>query len=209
MAKGVVYVIEHLEETISGWLLLEYSHASKIVGYGNLVITNVKREEDKRKLSSVGVRILEKRVFEVFGEEELIILDPKASTSLTTSDCREKKYMVIGGIMGDHPPRGRTWSLLSSRVPRALKRNLGKNQLSIDSAVYVAREICNGKKLEDIRFVKNPVIKARYMSLEYDIELPYAYPVVNGKPLITPGLEDYLRHKIIIEEQEILDKNFS
>jgi ribosome biogenesis SPOUT family RNA methylase Rps3 len=69
-------------------------------------------------------------------------------------------------------------------------RNLGRIQLSIDSAVVVCRLIALGMKLEKIK-----------LSAELEIQhddghstiLPYGYPVLDGKVVFTPGLKEYLR----------------
>ena len=62
-------------------------------------------------------------------------------------------------------------------------------QLTIDGAVFVAKQIALGKKLNDIEIayeleiIHDPI---------HSTILPFGYPIVNDKPIITPGLIEYL-----------------
>jgi ribosome biogenesis SPOUT family RNA methylase Rps3 len=74
----------------------------------------------------------------------------------------------------------------------AESRNLGKKQFSTDNAVYVLKEIIEGKELKDIKFQNKLVLKINEIE---SIELPYYYPLVNGKPRISDKLINYLKNK--------------
>ncbi|MEM3553820.1 MAG: SAM-dependent methyltransferase [Candidatus Bathyarchaeia archaeon] len=195
-----IFVIEQLEQEIGRWLLYEYMHASEIVGKDRLIFTNVKKESDKAKLSRLGT-VEEKSAAEIFNPEEVIILDPKAELPLKTEDFIGKEAIIIGGILGDYPPKGRTGKLLTKHFPRATVRNIGKAQFSIDGAVYVAKLVSEGKPLEKI-----PVKKGLTLRLnEYaEVYLPYAYPLKNGKPVISQTLVAYLCSDEIVKDEEKL-----
>ncbi|MEM2251403.1 MAG: SAM-dependent methyltransferase [Candidatus Hadarchaeales archaeon] len=183
-------VIEHLEPRLSDWLLAEYSHAAEILD-GNLLITNVKLKSERRKLSKF-CRAVKESVAEVFDSRRLLVLDPQAEKSLSGKDFSGMDGVVIGGILGDDPPLGRTKKLLTDRLPGCRKRNIGESQFSIDGSVFVVREIMGGRKLRDI-----PVVCEVEIPIEKgcSIILPFAYPLVDGKPLISWKLLEYLKKR--------------
>ncbi|MEM1757611.1 MAG: SAM-dependent methyltransferase, partial [Candidatus Bathyarchaeia archaeon] len=184
---SIIFIIEHLEPEVSKWLLFEYMHASEIVGKEKLWFTNVKRIEDFQKLKTLG-RVCLERAFELFPPFKVIVLDPKANLSLKPNDFEGKEAVIIGGILGDHPPKGRTSKLLTATLPGAIVRNIGKVQFSIDGAIYVAKLVSEGTPLEAISVKRGLRIK---FDNKGEIYLPYAYPIKNGKPLINPKLIEY------------------
>ncbi|MEM1540326.1 MAG: SAM-dependent methyltransferase [Candidatus Bathyarchaeia archaeon] len=194
------FVIEHLEQEIGKWLLYEYMHASEIVGKNCLIFTNVKKKSDKAKLSKLGT-VEEKSAAEIFNPEKVIILDLKAELPLKPQDFAGKDAAIIGGILGDHPPKGRTNKLLTKHFPKATVRNIGKAQFSIDGAIYVAKLVSEGKPLEKI-----PIKKGLSLRLnEYaEVYLPYTYPLKDGKPVISQKLVTYLCSNEIVKDEEKL-----
>ncbi|MEM0253089.1 MAG: SAM-dependent methyltransferase [Candidatus Bathyarchaeia archaeon] len=195
---SIIFIIEHLEPEVSKWLLFEYMHASEIVGKEKLWFTNVKRIEDFQKLKTLG-RVCLERAFELFPPSKVIVLDPKANLSLKPNDFEGKEAVIIGGILGDHPPKGRTSKLLTATLPGAIVRNIGKVQFSIDGAIYVAKLVSEGTPLEAISVKRGLRIK---FDNKGEIYLPYAYPIKNGKPLINPKLIEYLCSEEILEDEE-------
>lgn len=191
-------MIEHLEPVISRWLYIEYEHSSEIVGKERLIFTNVKDLMDAKILSNLG-SVREKSFIEIFNPDRVIILDPKASEYLRPEDFRGKEAVIIGGILGDNPPRGRTWRLITSRAPGALSRKIGDGQFSIDGAVYVAKLVSEGIRLKDIMVRRGLHIKLRDKA---EIFLPYLYPLRNGKPIISEKLVRYLTSDEIVRDEE-------
>jgi ribosome biogenesis SPOUT family RNA methylase Rps3 len=186
-----LFVIEHLEPKLSEWLYLEYSHAAELVRQGNLLITNVKRRNERRRLRRIcGVR--RESVTDLFSQQKLLILDPQARKKLTPADLEKWHVVVVGGILGDDPPRGRTRELLTRFLPKAASRNLGKLQLSIDGSVYLARLVSEGTQLDQIPLIHNLEIP---VGPRCSIVLPFAYPLVRGKPLISSRLVAYLKRQ--------------
>ena len=176
------YVIEHLEPELFKWCVIEYKHISKIVGRENLIITNIKEKEklkDYAEMHSENVGEL--------GFKDVCILDPGANKTLEPSDAKKFKYIVLGGILGDNPPRKRTKEELTLEGER---RNLGKKQMATDNAVYVAKEILNGKRFEDLKFIDG--IEVETAEGESCI-LQFSYVVVDDKPLISDELVEYLK----------------
>ncbi len=209
-AKNVLFVIEHLEPRLSKWMLLEYRHASEIVGRDNLVITNA--GGFKEKLKNLGI-VFNESIADILGSKityrKAIVLDPKAEKLLEPNDIVDDTVIIVGGIMGDHPPKGRTWTLLTAKLlGKAVPRSLGPYQFSIDGAVYMAYQVVLGRRISEIEIVYDIEVEvpSPIRGVTHSIRLPYAYPVVNGKPLLAPGLLDYLKYHIQLEEEELLNK---
>ncbi len=167
--------IEHLEESLGRWILAEYRSSYRIAG-DLLLITGIEIP---------GLPSTSKRFHGIVDPSRVIILDPQADRELEPEDLRGCGGIVIGGILGAHPPLGRTKKLLSDRFPQAAKRNIGRHQFSIDGSVYVALQIYRGRRLSEIPIVVGVAIRRRLGFAEHEIYLPYAYPLVDGRPLIS------------------------
>lgn len=193
MGKPVI-VIEHLEEGLSPWLILEYRHVGMLAGRDNLVFTNVPVKYNNilarygRVVNESIVDLVKKRSVP---PREVIILDPKASRRLEYSDFGKARYFVIGGILGDHPPRGRTYEYLTSRLPECESRNIGDRQFSIDGSAYYVLYLYNNRDDKGLNFIDGVDIEIEMGS----VHLPYRYPIVGGKPLLAPGLEYYIKYR--------------
>lgn len=180
------FVIEHLEPEVFDWCVVEYRHISKIVGKKNLIFTNVKK--GKEKLEGLG-EINESSVQDM-DLKNACVLDPEAKKTLSASD-KKFDYLIFGGILGDFPPKKRTKIELSSKLNFEI-RNLGKEQMSTDTAVYVAKKLIEGKKLSDFEFKDE---------IEVDVDegesviLPYRYVIKDGKPLLPEGFVEFLRKR--------------
>ncbi len=184
-------VIEHLD-VASEWILLEYKHVIEMAR-DKVMFTNVNDARLAEFLKREGVPFRRVSVAELLHElpKPIIVLDPMAKKALEPEEA--KGTLIIGGILGAHPPRGRTKRELTDKL-KVEARNLGPHQLSIDGAVWVALQIMRGKRLEDLKFVLNPVIELQELpGVKMEVELPFAYPEVDGKPLLTPGIERYLK----------------
>jgi len=184
-------VVEHLEPKLSAWLLFEYENASKLLGK-NVLFTNVKSRRAREKLRRFG-GVERRSVLDIFPNEKLAILDPRAKRALAPRDFDGNTVAVVGGILGEHPPRGRTRAFLASKAPKAKTRNLGHEQFTIDSAVYVTKTIMGGKKISAIPLTRGLILRVKLKpSGVYEVELPYVYPLVKGSPLVSKKLLKYL-----------------
>jgi ribosome biogenesis SPOUT family RNA methylase Rps3 len=197
--ENIKFIIEVCEPFISNWLLLEIKHSSNIVGKDKLLITNIK-ENYVQYLSKYGKVSSSSIINLKHFHDKIIILDPLADLTLTPEEA-SNHILVIGGILGDDPPRGRTFKYITSKLPNCKARNLGKKQFSIDGAIYVAKLINEGKKLEEIPTMENLVINVDEF---HEIILPYVYPLVNNKPLISDELIEYLKYYIEEDEEMLL-----
>lgn len=177
-------IIENCEKP-SRWLFLEYSHSIKL--WENIVFTNIKR--GFKKLKDIA-ECHEKHFYEIFNGKT-VVLDPFAKKELKSNDFKNLDFIVIGGILGDKEFTGKTKKLISEKI-NCEKRNLGKIQLPIDISVFVAKLIYFGKKLKDIELTTEVDI---FLSEGHSIILPYGYPIIDGKVLITPKLVEYLKNR--------------
>jgi ribosome biogenesis SPOUT family RNA methylase Rps3 len=199
--KKVLIIIEHLEPVLGRWIWLEYAHVSKMVGPKNLLFTHVGRRSEANQLRKIG-NVSGKSIVNLLRSRNAttIILDPRSSNLLSPSDFSERTSLVVGGILGDYPPRGRTKMAITDKIPYLPSRNLGSRQFSVDGAVHIALEVCSGKPVSDIPTKTGIEIT---FNKHYSTFLPFAYPLVGGKPLLAPGLKEYLR-KGVLKDEEIL-----
>jgi len=191
MEKKPIYIIEHLEPKLWEWCLIEYEHISEIVGKDNLWFTNlkpVKSKKDIKKLEKLG------KVFnESVAELELdgaCVLDPEASETLAPEETLNFNYLIFGGILGDYPPKKRTKKELTQFIKNPVVRNIGKEQMSTDNAVFTVKQIELGKKFSELEFKDNVSIQINEFE---SVDLPYRYNLVNGKPFMSSKIFFYLK----------------
>lgn len=182
-------IIENREPAISDWLLAEYGHSASI--WPGTVFTNVTDGGMAAALQTMG-RPVAADVLGYTGGKGCIILDHQSEVELGPDDFNDADFIVVGGILGYDKPMGRTREFITSRFDRDNNRfrNLGKVQLTIDSAVFVARAIFLGASLGELDITTE--VEVKWDDVHSTI-LPYGYPVVDGRVLLTPGLVDILR----------------
>lgn len=184
--KQPLLIIEHCEPRLSEWLLLEYKHASKLWSR-NLVFTRVVDKKTSAALQKLG-SVRNEKAKTVFSGKPCIVLDPQAKKPFTPKDCSHIDAVIIGGLLGYETPQGRTKTLISG-TSGFQTRHLGKLQLSIDGAAFVTKAICLGLNLKDIEIARE--VEVVHDTVHSTI-LPFGYPVIDDKPIITPGLIQYL-----------------
>lgn len=180
-------VVDNWEEVLSPWLLSEYSFVAGTFK-NDLVFTNVTNKEMLQKLNTVA-KATPKSLREFLAESgipvsKVIILDPAAHEELRPEDLSKAEAVVIGGIMGDHPPKKRTYELITSKLPEATARNLGREQLTIAGAAYVLKKISEGLTLRDLDIRFGLTIKLDILNSSVEIFLPYAFPYEGGEPVL-------------------------
>jgi ribosome biogenesis SPOUT family RNA methylase Rps3 len=202
----VLVIVEHLEPCISPWLLSEYSYVVELFE-GGVLFTNVKSRRARELLEGLGARVEERSVVELVREGAILkplVLDPKAPQELKPIDVRDSDAVVIGGIMGEHPPRGRTFKEITAKLTGNVKsRNLGRYQLTIAGAAYVLRKVAEGVELGslDIRFGLR--FTARLGDYEVEIELPYAFPYEGGRPVLPRNYLEVISMRSLLFEQDL------
>jgi len=191
-ASMAVIVIEHLEPTLSPWAYLEYKHAASMVG--NLLVTNVKDKRERACLEPFA-RAVPESVGEIAERREILVLDPQARIPLSPEDFKQFRYVVVGGIMGDFPPKGRTRKLLTEKLG-VEARTLGPCQFSVDGAVYVAYRVAEGEPLERVKIARDLTLKRGAL----EVKLPYCYPLSGERVVFSEELARYIL--TLLEEDE-------
>lgn len=196
-----IFVVELLEPFVSKWMFIELAHASRIVGRDNLWLYNVKRECELAILSRIAARVEQRSIIsalpELAKEYSVILLDPAATRELSPEDFTERTLVIVGGIMGANPPRGRTRRELTEKVPvSAAARSIGPWQFTIDGAIYVARKVAGGASLSDIPVTWGLTLRDG----DREVFLPYAFPVENGRAVISEEEINYVLGEL--EEDE-------
>jgi ribosome biogenesis SPOUT family RNA methylase Rps3 len=181
-----IFIIEHLEPKVWDWCTIEYRHISQMVGKQNLWITNT----NSKILSEIATA--KTQSVTTLNLKNACVLDPDAKTTLTPEEAKQFDFFIFGGILGDDPPQKRTFPELTSKLPKATARNLGPHQMSTDTAVYVTLQIVKGKKLSDIKFQDSIEIK---LAKNESTILPYQYVLINGKPMISEELVNYIKER--------------
>lgn len=182
-----IFIIEHLDPKLWPWCLLEYKHISGIVGRKNIWFTNVKNGADK--LKKLG-KVFSKKTSQL-KLNRVCILDSSGKQTLQPSDAKKFDYFVFGGVLGDWPEAGKSLSIVRS-LPKAAIRNLGKKQMSTDTAALVTKKILDGTPFKRIKFkdgIEIPITKNE------SIELPYRYVLKDNKPVMPPGLAHMLKRQ--------------
>lgn len=185
-----IFIIEHLEPKLSRWCLIEYDRINRILGKENLWFTNLKNKSDRAKLSKLGKSF--KESVRTMGLKYSCVLDPESDKTLTTRDGERFRYLILGGILGDYPPKKRTNNELTKFLLNVETRNIGKKQFSTDNAVLVAKEILNGESLDGMKFQDKLEISINDVE---SVILPFCYPLIDGKPSISDELVKLLKKK--------------
>ena len=180
---SATFIIEHLEPRVYDWCKLEYAHISSVIGKDNLIVTNT-----ASKVLN-GIARVERKCVSELSFEGACVLDPEAPDLLTPSVAKKFNVFIFGGILGDYPPRKRTQEELVLSYPRY---NLGKDQMSTDTAVIVTHMIVNGTPIGRMKFQDGVDIDIKSGE---SIHLPYRYLLVNGKPLLPKGLIEMLKKR--------------
>jgi len=181
----VTVVIEHLEPVLTPWAYLEYRHAAELAG--ELVVTNVKDESERRCVEKFA-EVHPHSIKDLAPSEDLLILDPQAEALLSPPDLQRYEYVVVGGIMGDFPPRGRTRRLLTAAIRGATSRSLGPCQFSVDGAVFTALEIARGLELRRLWVTLGLTLEGEGV----EVHLPFCYPLSEGRAVVSHDLLTYV-----------------
>ncbi|MBU0756943.1 MAG: hypothetical protein KKF44_02670 [Nanoarchaeota archaeon] len=175
----VKLIIEHLDTRLWKWSYIEYKHISDFAGKENVIFTNIKGPKTTEKLSRLGE--VHQESIKNLKFNNACVLDPSAEKTLSPKDNYD--YLILGGILGDHPPQERTKEMLTKRLELP-SRNLGTRQFSTNTAAYVALKICRGTPIEKIEFEDELVVK---VSDSEEIILPFPYVKEKGKLVIPEG----------------------
>ncbi|MCX8196498.1 MAG: hypothetical protein N3F67_05440 [Acidilobaceae archaeon] len=193
-------ILENLEERAGRWLIAEYAEASTAAEEKGveLVVSGYMPGDLEGALLRRGVKVM-RDASRLFNRPDVVLLDLWAERQLEPSEALSARAFVVGGILGDHPPRGRT-RLLYDKYCYAARRNLGPLQLSIDGAVKALLQVLGGKRVEEVELVHPLRFSFSTPLGEVEVELPFAYPVKEGRPWISRELMELLQKGLSWEE---------
>ena len=193
------YVIEHMEEGFSEWVILEYSQIIKEVGKQNLILTSLPAgttgSDIPARLSDLGLQWTTDECVNIengsIARDRVCLLDPAAETELDPEDAGKFDYFVFGGILGSHPRIDRT-GILRKKYGLAGRR-LGALQMTTDTAIRTTQKIVQDQvEFTDIKFLDYPEI--RYNKYE-STEMPFRYIVdEEGTPILPEGMLKLIEH---------------
>lgn len=88
--------------------------------------------------------------------DNICFMDMRAEEKLKPQEASQFKFVVFGGILGDHPPQDRAKEF---RDRFSHIRQLGTVQMTTDTAVLVSHEILAQKRpFESLSFLDEPTI---------------------------------------------------
>lgn len=161
----------------------------KIVGEGNLMITNFPHEIEGKGVNFVKESINDLKI----PLKRICLLDSEASEEMSSEDAEKFDYFLFGGILGnvDEFDFDRT-SLL--RVKGFPTRSLGSMQMTTDTAVRVSKMILLDKmSFSTIPFVDRPEFPIDEESGE-KLVMNFRYVKgEDGEPLICPNVLKLLK----------------
>lgn len=114
MTSQCSYIIEHMEDAMHEWCALEYKHMLQKIGPDHLYFTSL---TDKCMNEGMPEELKSAKCYQIdvlnlpgVKHEEICLLDPAGTSELAPEDGDKFKYFLFGGILGDHPPRGKITS---------------------------------------------------------------------------------------------------
>ncbi|CCK69708.1 protein-arginine N-methyltransferase SFM1 KNAG_0C06120 [Huiozyma naganishii CBS 8797] len=210
--KEMKYVIEHMEDGFSEWVILEYLQILRDVGRENLHLTSLpegtKDQDIPQRLrdaglqwSTGGLKSAAETGSPAMVNGRVCLLDPRAEQDLSPEDATQFDYFVFGGILGDHPPRDRTSELKEMYPGMLVGRRLGDKQMTTDTAVRTTQLVLRGQQsLSRIQFVDYPEFR---FSKHEATEMPFRYvaDTASGKPILPEGMMQLIKE----DSQQTLD----
>ncbi|KAG2225052.1 hypothetical protein INT45_003252 [Circinella minor] len=183
MAK---FVVDHMEDGMHEWCVLEYKHMISVVGKENMHFSSL----SDACLASMPEELKEaychkENVLNLPGVDpkDVCLLDPSATEPLKPEDGDTFKYFLFGGILGDDPPRDRTKEL---RKLGFANRHLGPVQMSTDTAVNVTKHVVDNKvPLDQVPYIDGPEV---FFSKHESVNMPFRY-IAETKEIITKSGE--------------------
>ena len=136
-------------------------------------------------------------------QDRVCLLDLRGKKVLEPSERADYDAYVFGGILGDHPPKDRTFAL---RPLFTHSRNLQEVQMSTDTAILVTELIVNGQMpIDEIPFITNPEIQNiddpkssvvmegfRYVSDRLDLHTGKSSAKAHEQPLMSEFIKNTL-----------------
>ncbi|MEB3766077.1 MAG: hypothetical protein GSR77_07950 [Desulfurococcales archaeon] len=201
--EAPLIVIEHLESKPTRWLIAEYIESYEVARENglDLVISRVHDPVLASLLDKNDIPYTYVSAREIGCSSPSIIMDLRAPRPLEPWESRVATCIVIGGIMGDYPPKARGL-LLVHDLPGFSVRNLGPGQMSIHTATWAVAQVYSGKRVRDLKVGGPAVLWLESPFGEYSVELPFVYPLGrDGSPIVPKRVRDLLESGIMWDEE--------
>jgi ribosome biogenesis SPOUT family RNA methylase Rps3 len=141
--------------------------------------------------------------------DKICLLDMRGESILRSSEKLQFDAYLFGGILGDHPPRDRTFTL---REQFKNRRRLHQTQMSTDTALLATQMIIEEDwELEKIPFIENPELSNPedptnsvvmdgfvYVTTNYDL----ATGKLNNSSTAEPIMSDTIKNTLLFVEFE-------
>lgn len=200
--SSVNFVIEHLDDELFPWSKIEYQHMIEAIGAS--AAPGVELHFNRLPAYWDG----EAPTYVKFHEESFLatnpdvsgvcVLDPLADEELSPSDVTSIRHFVFGGVLGNHPPDGRTKRELSDPLTGCIRRHLGPRQMTTDAALVTCMAVLFGfregplsappRALSALSFIDDATFLIGDPSSgkvsDESVEMPFRYPVG-----VVPGTE--------------------
>jgi len=199
-------LLEHMEEKPTRWLLAEYAEARDAARRAGmeLVVTGAGDPVLQALLDREGIPWIPAHAWEVADRPGTIVLDMWAQQDLEPLEAGAACCFVVGGIMGDYPPRMRG-ILLSWAFDWASTRRMGREQMTIHTAVWAVGEIVSGVPVDQLPLGVGGVVEVETPLGRVEVELPYAYPLgEDGRPRVPERVARILSRGVLWDEEEML-----
>jgi ribosome biogenesis SPOUT family RNA methylase Rps3 len=186
MSSFPYFIIEHIEDEFSKdfWCSIEYQNILRIVTPKRLIITNMSAEHQANLPESfmecaaitsqslieflAGSPVTENAALAGLAtsrapsganaESRICFLDEQGTGPLAPADVTQFDYIIVGGILGDHPPRDRGGHL---RGLGFAVRHLGPRQMSTDTAVLACATVLRHQTpIDALSFHDDPEVYA-------------------------------------------------
>ncbi|KAI9027639.1 SAM-dependent RNA methyltransferase [Phycomyces nitens] len=199
------FIIEHMEDAMHEWCVLEYKHMLQNIGPDHLYFSGLtdKCLESGMPEELKAAHCHQEDVLHLpnVDPSEICLLDPAGTSELAPEDGDKFKYFLFGGILGDDPPKDRTKEL---RKLGFAGRRLGPVQMTTDTAVNVTKRVVEDRiPLDKIPYIDYPEMK---FSRHESVTMPFRYIAtlktvvgkdgterVVKKPLMPPGMLELIK----------------
>lgn len=202
-----IIVVEHMEEYPSRWLVAEYAEAQResVEAGFDFTVAGVRDPALQSLLSRSGVPWVWEHSWILHDSPKTIVLDLWADRDLDPSEAAGGEVFVIGGIMGDHPPRMRG-ALLSNRFDWAARRRLGPRQMSIHVAAWAVVRVWMGERVDELKLCDSARVSVDAGLYTVEVELPFAYPCGgDGRPRVPGRIVELLARGVLWDEDFSLE----
>ena len=206
MPREPLIIVEHMEEYPTRWLLAEYRVAAReaLSRGARFLVAGVRDGVLQALLDREGIPWAWEHSWEAYDVPGTIVLDLWAPRDLDPLEATTARVFVVGGIMGDHPPRGRG-RLLAMSFDWASVRRLGPLQMSIHTSVWALLQVRSGVRVEDLPLVEGAEVEVEGPLGKYTVYLPFAYPRgPRGGAVVPEEIRRVLERGVVYDEEVLL-----